>query len=125
MWFYFKGVRNEARKYPYKAVSPFSKGKVWFKSMDDVLQELQNLYDESVEKGVEIGHSLYHQIPFFTSDIDLLDVKTQSTIKGMRYSTQTNTAPYPSLKETPAEYVNKFIWFTDEYNAIINAERDK
>ena len=93
--------------------------------MDDVRVQIRLLYDEAIECGVAIGHSIYHQLPFFASDTDLLDIRTQSTIKGMRYCTQTNTAPYPSLKETPADYVNQFVWFTDEYNSIVNSEKEK
>ena len=93
--------------------------------MDDVRGQIRLLYDEAVEYGVAIGHSIYHQLSFFASDTDLLDIRTQSTIKGMRYCTQTNTAPFPSLDKTPADYVNKFIWFKDEYNSIINSEKEK
>ena len=126
MHFYFKGIKaNNKRSYPYKATCPSDRKQREFNGISCVYDELVRLYDEAIERNAKIGSALYIQHFFFTSDVDLVDLKTQSLIKGMRYCSQTNTAPYPSLQQTPADYINRFTWFNDEYNSIVNEETKK
>ena len=112
-------------KYPYKAKSPVTKEVTSFDSKSDVLSQIELIYDEAIEQSVMVGHSLYHQIPFFASDQNLFDTRTQSAIKGMRYCKISNTSPYPTLEKTPINYLNKFLWFNQEYDSIINTEQNK
>ena len=88
---------------PYKAISPVTRHIIQFNTKSDLKEQIMLIYEESIEKKVLLGDSLYKQIPFFASDADLYDARIQSTIKGMRYCEASNTSPYPSLLKTPAK----------------------
>ena len=126
MHFYFKGIKADTpRLYPYMATCPSDRKQREFESITDVHSELVRLYDEAVERKAAVGDALYMQHFFFTTDLNLIDLHKQSTIKGMRYCCQTGTAPFPSLYDTPADYVNQFAWFSDEHNSIIKEQTKK
>jgi len=125
VWYHFKGLQTDKQKFPYMAKSLSKKKNVQFDGIEDVYAELIALYDEAIEAQAPIGHSLYIQHFYFTSDTSQYHLRTQSTIKGMRFCDQTGTPPFPSLKDTPADYIYKHGWYTDELHHITEIERKK
>ena len=107
-------------KFPYEATSVIANKKKVFSSINDVYDEIVQLYNISEEKGFEIGESLYYQCAFFT-DYELLIVpKYQNRIKEYNYCKAFSCPPYPSMQQTPAEIVDDFMIIEHEYNQIIN-----
>ena len=125
MWYFFKGLQSEHRKFPYKATCPSDRKTRVFDGITCVYDELIALYDEAVESNAAKGHSLYIQHFYFTSDVTHYNLRDQSTIKGMRFCDQTRTPPFPSLKQTPFNYISKYNWYTDELHHITELERKK
>ena len=66
-------------------------------------------YDEAVERGFDVGESLYNQLFFFADPEQLYDANYQNLIKKYTFCDTFNCPPYPSLQETPAQLVDNFL----------------
>ena len=96
--------------YPYKALSPVTNTTKTFKNIDDVYGELLNCYQELEDKKIKnVSETIYIEHFFFCNTSELLDKKVQQRIKEYNYCKAFNTAPYRSLKDTPAEVVDDFM----------------
>ena len=56
-----------------------------------------------------MSESLYSEHFFFCNTSELLDKKIQQRIKEYNFCKAFNTAPFPSLSETPAPVVDDFL----------------
>ena len=56
-----------------------------------------------------MSESLYSEHFFFCNTSELLDKKIQQRIKEYNFCKAFNTAPFPSLSETPAQVVDDFL----------------
>ncbi len=79
--------------------------------------ELERCYDEALEEGYSIGSALYHQHFFFANPQEFLNSNYQRIIKEYTYCKETGTPPFPSIKETPADYIDNFMIIKEEINA--------
>ena len=69
-----------------------------------------NCYEELEQKQVKNkSESLYIEHFYFANTSELLDTKIQQRIKEYNYCKSFNTAPYPSLSQTPAKVVDDFL----------------
>ena len=73
-------------------------------------------YDEAVEKGFDVGEALFTQHFFFANPEQLYNQECQNLIKKYIYCDTFNCPPYPSLEETPAEFVDNFLLIKKEIN---------
>ena len=98
--------------------------KIEFKSIDDVNDELIRLYDNAKEKGFNVGEACYKQIPYFANYSSIINNIDQTTILKYSYSKSTNTPPYPSLQDTPADFVDQFMIIEQETSLINKSEQE-
>lgn len=98
--------------------------KIEYKSIDDINDELIRIYDDAKEKGFDVGESCFKQLPYFANISTLLNNLDQTTILKYSYSKITNTPPYPSLQDTPADFVDQFMFIEQETNLINNSEQE-
>ena len=89
-----------------------------YSSINDVYEELVDLYDKAEKPGFKIGEALYKQSLFFVDSDMLVDSKAQNLIKKYTYCKKFNTPPYPSLQDTPAKLVDDFMLIDEEITAI-------
>ena len=118
VWMSLKGVGESAfkgEKFPYEAFAPSLNKKVLFTHLNDVYDELMRLYDISVEKGFDVGESLFEQSYYFTDPSILVEPKYQTRIKEYVYCKKFSCPPYPSLYETPYEIIEDFMTIDEEY----------
>ena len=122
----YNGLRDKGDnrfRFPYKALSPVTGQTKMFNTMDDVYEELENCYDEIIEKEVKaIGETLYAEHFFFCNTSDLLDVSIQKRIKEYSYCQMFNCPPFPSLMETPANVVDDFMTIGREIKRLKSKE---
>ena len=118
----YNGLRDKGDnrfRFPYKALSPVTGQTKMFNTMDDVYEELENCYDEIIEKEVKaIGETLYAEHFFFCNTSELLDPKIQQRIKEYNFCKSFNCPPYPSLQETPARVVDDFLQIDNIVNTM-------
>lgn len=93
--------------------------------MGEVYQEMEYLYSKSKNEGFQVGKSLWGQIPFFTDVGKFVNQRCQDLIKEYIYCKQFNTAPYPSLYETPAKLVDDYMIIEEEYNICMNEAKQE
>ena len=101
-------------------MSPSQNKTIEYKGIEDVEQELIRCYDECKDGGYKIGNALLTQSKFFVNTGLLLNHKYQNLIKKYNYSKLTNTPPYPSIKDTPYQFVNDIQTINEE---IMNIEK--
>tara|TARA_R100001163_G_scaffold40763_1_gene30866 strand:- start:6825 stop:7223 length:399 start_codon:yes stop_codon:yes gene_type:complete len=65
VWFSTYGLSNNQLELPYESQSPVLRKKVKYETKEDVIDEIQRVINESIERGYDIGQSLYFQMPFF------------------------------------------------------------
>ena len=110
VWFTVKRPYSQFRKeFPYQALNPVTQEKVTIEGKEHIYEILMQCYDEAVERGFDIGESLYNQLFFFTEPEQLLDSGCQNLIKKYFFCDNFNCPPYPSLQETPAQLVDDFL----------------
>ena len=61
---------------------------------------------------------MFTQSKFFVNTDLLVDQKAQMLIKKYNYSKLTNTPPYPSVKETPYQFIDDMQIINEEIKAI-------
>ena len=89
-----------------------------YESIDDIYNEILDLYIISDEQGFDIGHSLYSQCAFFADYELLVSFKFQDRIKEYNYCKAFSSPPYPSMQETPVEIIDDFMIIEYESNKI-------
>ncbi len=111
--------------FPYKATIPSSQEERVYKNIDDVYEELEKIYDRNAGKGNGLGESLYLYSNFIVDNAYLVDSYYQTIIKEYYYSKVSKTPPYPSVKDTPNDYMDKFIIIDQETNEIAKESEKK
>ncbi len=127
VWISTNGLKQTAYsefEFPYNAISVVSNKRRVFNNIEDVYDEIVELYNISKEQGYEIGKSLYAQCAFFTSYERLLDSKHQITIKEYNYCKTFNCSLYPSMQETPSSKIDDFMIIEQEYQSCVNKEQN-
>ena len=82
-----------------------------------------NCYQEIQNKGIKNGsEQLYVEHFFFCNTYELLDSKIQQRIKEYNYCKAFNTAPFPSLNQTPADVVDDFM---EIENIMLNIAKER
>ena len=94
-----------------------------FKGINDVYEEMMNIYEATKEKELSIGQSLYSSCAFFVDYSLLLDSKMQDRIKQYNYCKAFSCSPYPSMMETPANIIDDFMIIEEEVNHCIKAKQ--
>ena len=112
-------------KYPYEAKSLTLNKNITFNSVEDVYLELERCYDEAVSEGYPIGAALYHQHFFFANSQDILDSYSQRIIKEYAYCKETNTPPFQSIQQTPANYIDNFMIIKEEINEFNKQQKER
>ena len=129
MWVRFKDIQKDYfGNFPYKTFSPLTGKIVKYNSIDDVWNELEKVYDNTKDKGFNIGEALYTHSNFIVNNSILVDAECQKLINEYYYSKLSNTPPYSSIQDTPKEYMDKYIIIDNETKYIAdkeNAERKK
>jgi hypothetical protein len=82
--------------------------------------------DECVEEGFDkIGEALYLEHFYWSNSEDLIDSDSQIMIKQYLYCSESNTPPYPSFNETPADFIDAWMIIKEEINHIRKAENER
>jgi len=113
-------VQESKFKFPYRARTP--EGFKRFDSIGDVYNQLLNTAYESEKEGYKVGEAVYYEHLFWANSEDLIDTRSQTLIKSYMYCTESGTSPYPSLQDTPADYIDNWMIIRDEINHIRNLE---
>ena len=117
VWFAVKQPSTQFKKeFPYIALNPVTQESVTIENKEQIYGILMNCYDEAVEKGFDVGEALFTQQFFFTDSNQLYNQECQNLIKKYIYCDTFNCPPYPSLEETPAEFVDNFLLIKKEIN---------
>ena len=82
---------------------------VVIKNKEQIYGILMECYEEAIEKGYDVGEAIYNQLFFFADPEEVYNQKCQTLIKKYVYCTDFNCPPYPSLQETPANFVDDFL----------------
>lgn len=98
---------------------------VEYKDIDDVYNELIYLYDKSLQKGFDLGESLYKQVAFFVDYKKLVNPDIQEKIKDYLFCKKFNCPPYQSLKDTPRQVIDEFMIIDIEHSSCINSAKNK
>ena len=95
-----------------------------FSSMEDVYDELIRAYDKAHSSSMteKLGESLYSLCGFFCDYSRLVDMKAQILIKKYLYSKASNTPPYATIKDTPANFLEEWLIVDSEVSAINNSD---
>lgn len=76
-------------------------------------------YDEIIQRNIsEIGETLYTEHFFFCNTSEIVDYKYQQKIKEYTFCKSFNTAPYPSLSQTPAQTADDFMVIENEFKKM-------
>ena len=121
VWISCNGLENNAYsdvEFPYSAMSLSKNQYVEYCNLEDVYDELIDLYDKSVEKGFDLGQALYTQAAFFVGYQVLLSFDAQKLIKDYLFCKTFNCPPNRSLEETQDQLKNDFLIIDNEYNTI-------
>jgi len=95
---------------------------VVYDSITDVYDELERVYDEAVDGNFKKGKSLYEQHFFFCNPQLLYSHKYQAQIKMVEYAKLTSTPPYPTMYDTPIQFVDEFFIIQKELKDIIDGK---
>ena len=95
-----------------------------YNSIDDIDGELIRIYDGAKEKGFNVGEACFKQLPFFANISTIVNHKDQTTILKYSYLKSTNTPPYRSLQDTPADFVDAIMTIEEEINLINKSEQE-
>ena len=98
-------------------MSPSKKKHIEYKNINDVNKELIRLYDK-IKKREQYGNALFTQSKFFVDTDRLVDEKCQRDIKKYNYSKASKTPPYPTIQETPYNFIDNFLLIEEEINNI-------
>ena len=118
------GVQSNGFKFPYQAKSVVDLKVRDFKDIGDVYNELERAYDKATDEGFPVGESLYAEHFFYANSTDLVDEKAQVFIKEFQYCKDSNTPPFPSLKDTPADFIDKWDIVKNEILHLTRQEKD-
>tara|TARA_R100000458_G_scaffold40557_1_gene38130 strand:- start:7760 stop:8158 length:399 start_codon:yes stop_codon:yes gene_type:complete len=126
VWFFYKSENSNPyyKEFPYDARSFSQKKTIKYQNIDEVVNELVFLYDEAVQGGFPVGQALFLQHGFFSNQKNLINNNYMTEIYGMRYSQASNTPPFKSLQETPAEYIDRYTAYCEEVASIRKKERE-
>ena len=73
-----------------------------------------------------LGEGLYTHANFIVDNSKILSKDCQDVIRDYYYSKISNTPPFPSIKETPEEYIDNFFIVEEEVKSIAKSlERNK
>ena len=112
--------------FPYRAYSPLRSKKIIFNNINDIYDEIINIYEQSLSEGFSLGESLYKSTLFFSDHDLLLDQSMQNRIKEFQYCKQFSCPPYPSLNQTPVNIIDDFCIIEREVNSFnIKAQQEK
>ena len=112
-------VEKPRYTFPYKARSVVESVHREFETIDDVYDELMKSYNQLTQQGYSnIGEGIYLEHFYYANTKDLVDPKCQSMIKAYIYCMESNTPPYRSLQETPANFIDDFLIINEEINNI-------
>ena len=126
VWISLKGLKETAYSgfnFPYEGISPSSAKKRIFRGINDVYDEIMNIYDSAKRKDLGIGQSLYSSCAFFVDYTMLVDSKMQDRIKEYNYCKIFSCSPYPSMMETPANVIDDFMIIEQEVNQCIQSKQ--
>ena len=73
------------------------------------------MHTKSLNKGLPVGKSLYKSAILFADINQFIDDNIQRRIKEYLYCKQFNSAPYPTMEETPANIIDDFMIIDEEY----------
>lgn len=82
------------------------------------------VYDKSVSKTRVVGEGLYIHSNFIVDNVKLININDQELIKDYYYSKISKTPPFPSISETPEDYIDKFIIIDEEVNKIMKEDKN-
>ena len=102
------------------ALSPTKKKDIEYKSIEDVNNELIRCFNNCKNGDFKIGNALFTQSKFFVNTDLLVDRNCQNLIKKFNYSKLTHTPPYPSIKDTPVDFIDDMQIINEE---IINIKQ--
>ena len=76
------------------------------------------MYDKQIENGNDIGKGIYNSLPYFVNDSLLKEQDHYNTIMKVTYCKTTKTPAYPSLNDTPAQFVDDTFSVHSELHSI-------
>ena len=127
VWISFKGLQENSKfmEFPYTALYISTGKKEEFHSIDDVYDEIKKLYDVAIDKGYNVGESLFTETLFFASHSLLINGDMQNRIKEYQFCKKFNCPPSQSLQTVPANIVDDFMTIDDEYNLCLLSDQKK
>ena len=123
VWFYYNDLRKSDRfhGFPYTALAVSTLKDIEFSSIEDIHKELLILCDKTIENGgTEIGKEIWKTLPHFVNDEILISQYYYNQITKVGYLKSTHTPPYPSMIETPANFVDEYMIIDSEINSVTN-----
>jgi hypothetical protein len=128
-WISHRGLssKNYFGDFPYTGLAPSIRKYITFNSIEDVFDELVRLYDKAHNSNMteKLGESLYRMAGFFCDYPRLVRTKHQVLIKKYLYCKASNTPPYDSIQDTPADFIEDWLIVDNEVAVINNTENVK
>tara|TARA_Y100001963_G_scaffold153448_1_gene240218 strand:+ start:957 stop:1253 length:297 start_codon:yes stop_codon:yes gene_type:complete len=94
------------------------------KNMADVYRELEVAYNKITDRK-KIGESMYLYSNYLANNINFINSDNQDMIKKYYYSKLSKTPPYPSVQDTPDDFIDDFIIIDEECNALAQEKENK
>ena len=95
-----------------------------FKDKGDVWDEILNVAYQSEKEGFGkvLGEAVFYESLYFANNSDFVDTESQAMIRSYLYSRESNTPPFATLQETPADFIDKYMIVRDELTHIHNQQ---
>tara|TARA_R110000765_G_scaffold88673_1_gene169551 strand:+ start:355 stop:753 length:399 start_codon:yes stop_codon:yes gene_type:complete len=125
VWFSHFGYPHFDAKFPYNRQSPITSKARAYKNEEDVLSEIDKIFDKQSASKFTIGRNLYFQLPLFCDPRCLYEDWISETIKEYRISKELNIPIARSLDEADSYLVDNFLIIESELNSIRIYESSK
>lgn len=89
-----------------------------------MLDELLIVAYQSEQEGFGkvLGEAVFYESLYFANNSDLVDTESQAMIRSYLYSKESNTPPFATIQDTPADYIDKWVIIRDELTLIQNQQ---
>tara|TARA_E500000318_G_scaffold21752_1_gene22123 strand:+ start:1397 stop:1801 length:405 start_codon:yes stop_codon:yes gene_type:complete len=125
VWFSHYGYPHFDKEFPYKRQSPITNKVKTYKDQEDVLLEIDRVFDKFQDSKFSMGRNLYFILPLFCNPKCLYQDWIGETIKEYKMSKNLNIPIARSLHEADSFIVDNFLIIDNELNSIREYEVEK